>query len=208
VNPFGTAQEIELGMGLARVHRVTYVGELGWEIYVSADMAGHAFETLHAAGQDMGLKLCGMHMMDSCRIEKGFRHFGHDITCEDHVIDAGLGFAVKTDKPAFIGRDAVLKRKETGPKARLLQFKLSDPEPLLYHNEPLLRDGEIVGYICSGNYGHTLGAAIGMGYVPCEGETAAEVLASSYEIEVMGVRVQAEASLKPMYDPKSERVKV
>ena len=208
VNPFGTAQEIELGMGLARVHRVTYVGELGWEIYMSADMAGHAFETLHAAGQDMGLKLCGMHMMDSCRIEKGFRHFGHDITCEDHVIDAGLGFAVKTDKPAFIGRDAVLKRKETGPKARLLQFKLSDPEPLLYHNEPLLRDGEIVGYICSGNYGHTLGAAIGMGYVPCEGETAAEVLASSYEIEVMGVRVQAEASLKPMYDPKSERVKV
>jgi 4-methylaminobutanoate oxidase (formaldehyde-forming) len=208
LNPFGTAQEIELGMGLARVHRVTYVGELGWEIYVSADMAGHAFETLHAAGQDMGLKLCGMHMMDSCRIEKGFRHFGHDITCEDHVIDAGLGFAVKTDKPAFIGRDAVLKRKETGPKARLLQFKLSDPEPLLYHNEPLLRDGEIVGYICSGNYGHTLGAAIGMGYVPCEGETAAEVLASSYEIEVMGVRVQAEASLKPMYDPKSERVKV
>lgn len=208
VNPFGTAQEIELGMGLARVHRVTYVGELGWEIYVSADMAGHAFETLHAAGQDMGLKLCGMHMMDSCRIEKGFRHFGHDITCEDHVIDAGLGFAVKTDKPAFIGRDAVLKRKKTGPKARLLQFKLSDPEPLLYHNEPLLRDGEIVGYICSGNYGHTLGAAIGMGYVPCEGETAAEVLASSYEIEVMGVRVQAEASLRPMYDPKSERVKV
>jgi glycine cleavage system T protein len=208
VNPFGTAQEIELGMGLARVHRVTYVGELGWEIYVSADMAGHAFETLHAAGQDMGLKLCGMHMMDSCRIEKGFRHFGHDITCEDHVIDAGLGFAVKTDKPAFIGRNAVLERKETGPKARLLQFKLSDPAPLLYHNEPLLRDGEIVGYICSGNYGHTLGAAIGMGYVPCEGETAAEVLASGYEIEVMGVRVQAEASLKPMYDPKSDRVKV
>lgn len=208
VNPFGTAQEIELGMGLARVHRVTYVGELGWEIYMSADMSGHVFETLYEAGQDMGLKLCGMHMMDSCRIEKGFRHFGHDITCEDHVLEAGLGFAVKTDKPDFIGRDAVLKKKETGLNARLLQFKLRDPEPLLYHNEPVIRDGEIVGFLSSGNYGHTLGAAIGLGYVPCKGEAAADVLASAYEIEVAGVRVEADVSLRPMYDPKSERVKV
>ncbi len=207
-NSFGTAQEIELGMGLARAHRVTYVGELGWEIYVSSDMAGHAFETLHAAGQDMGLKLCGMHMMDSCRIEKGFRHFGHDITCEDHVVDAGLGFAVKTDKADFIGKAAVIARKESGPENRMLQFKLTDPEPLLYHNEPVLRDGEIVGYLSSGNYGHTLGAAIGLGYVPCKGESAADVLASSFEIDVMGTRVKAEASLRPMYDPKSERVKV
>ncbi|WP_264211634.1 GcvT family protein [Leisingera thetidis] len=206
-NPFGTAQEIELGMGLARVHRVTYVGELGWEIYVGADMAGHAFETLWEAGQDMGLKLCGMHMMDSCRIEKGFRHFGHDITCEDHVIDAGLGFAVATGKDDFIGRSAVLERKETGPKNRMVQFKLTDAEPLLFHNEPIIRDGKYAGYLSSGNYGHTLGAAIGMGYVPCEGESAADVLGSAYEIDVCGVKVKAEASLKPMYDPKSERVK-
>ncbi len=208
-NPFGTAQEIEIGMGLARAHRVTYVGELGWEIYVSSDMAGHVFETLHEAGQDMGLKLCGMHMMDSCRIEKGFRHFGHDITCEDNVVDAGLGFAVKTDKGSdFIGRSAVIERKESGPKSRLVQFRLTDSEPLLFHNEPIVRDGEYVGYLSSGNYGHTLGSAIGMGYVPCEGEKAADVLASSYEIDVCGVKVKAEASLKPMYDPKSERVKV
>ncbi|MEX0327539.1 MAG: FAD-dependent oxidoreductase [Ruegeria sp.] len=208
-NPFGTAQEIEIGMGLARAHRVTYVGELGWEIYVSSDMAGHVFETLHEAGQDLGLKLCGMHMMDSCRIEKGFRHFGHDITCEDHVVDAGLGFAVKVDKGSdFIGREAVIKRKESGPKNRLVQFKLTDAEPLLFHNEPIVRDGEYVGYLSSGNYGHTLGGAIGLGYVPCEGEKAADVLASTYEIDVCGVKVKAEASLKPMYDPKSERVKV
>jgi 4-methylaminobutanoate oxidase (formaldehyde-forming) len=207
-NPFGTAQEIEIGMGLARVHRVTYVGELGWEVYASADQACHIFETLYDAGQDMGLKLCGMHMMDSCRIEKGFRHFGHDITCEDHVLEAGLGFAVKTDKPDFIGRDAVLKKKETGLDNRLLQFKLTDSAPLLYHNEPILRNGDIVGYLSSGGYGHTLGAAIGLGYVPCKGETAADVLASSYEIDVAGVRVKATASLRPMYDPKSERVKV
>ncbi len=208
-NPFGTAQDIELGMGLARAHRVTYVGELGWEIYVSSDMAGHAFETLFEAGQDMGLKLCGMHMMDSCRIEKGFRHFGHDITSEDHVVDAGLGFAVKATKECdFIGKQAVIERKESGPQNRMVQFKLTDPEPLLFHNEPIIRDGEYVGYLSSGNYGHTLGGAIGMGYVPCESESAADVLGSTYEIDVCGVKVKAEASLKPMYDPKSERVKV
>ncbi|MEM9575435.1 MAG: FAD-dependent oxidoreductase [Pseudomonadota bacterium] len=206
-NPFGTAQDIELGMGLARVHRVTYVGELGWEVYVSADMAAHAFEVLHAAGQDMDLKLCGMHMMDCARIEKGFRHFGHDITCEDHVLEAGLGFAVKTDKPDFIGREAVLRKKDAGLEKRLVQFKLTDPEPLLYHNEPVLRDGEIVGFLTSGAYGHSLGAAMGLGYVPCKGETAAEVLASRYEIDVAGTRVAAEVSLKPMYDPGAERVK-
>ena len=208
VNPFGTAQEIEIGMGLARVHRVTYVGELGWELYVSTDMAGHVFETLWEEGQAMGAKLCGMHMMDSCRIEKGFRHFGHDITCEDHVLEAGLGFAVKTDKPEFIGRDAVLRKKDAGLETRLLQFMLEDPEPMLFHNEPVIRDGEIVGYLSSGNYGHSLGGAIGLGYVPCSGEKPADLLASRYEIEIAGSRVTARASLRPMYDPTSERVKM
>jgi len=207
VNPFGTAQEIEIGMGLARVHRVSYVGELGWEVYVSADMAAHVFETLWEAGRAHGLKLCGMHAMDSCRIEKAFRHFGHDITCEDHVLEAGLGFAVKTAKDDFIGRDAVLRGKEAGPERRMVQFRLTDPEPLLYHNEPILRDGEIVGYLSSGNYGHHLGGAIGMGYVPCRGEDAAALLASGYEIDVAGTRVAAEASLRPMYDPRAERMK-
>ena len=207
VNPFGTAQEIEIGMGLARAHRVSYVGELGWEIYVSSDMCGHVFETLWEAGQGVGLKLCGMHMMDSCRIEKAFRHFGHDITCEDHVLEAGLGFAVKTTKPEFIGRDAVLRKKEAGLEKRMVQFRLSEPGVMVYHNEPLIRDGKIVSYLSSGAYGHHLGAAIGMGYVPCEGESAADVLSSSYEVEVAGRRVRAEASLAPMYDPKSERVR-
>ncbi|MCG3268694.1 FAD-dependent oxidoreductase [Yoonia sp. I 8.24] len=207
-NPFGTAQEVEIGMGLARVHRVTYVGELGWEVYVSSEMAAHVFETLHAAGQDIGAKLCGLHMMDAARLEKGFRHFGHDITCEDHVLEAGLGFAVKTDKPDFIGRDAVLQKRETGLLTRLVQFKLTDPEPLLYHNEPILRDGATVGYLSSGGYGHHLGAAMGMGYVPCKGETAAEMLGSTFEIDVMGTRVKAAAQLRPFYDPKGERTKL
>ncbi|MER8502550.1 MULTISPECIES: FAD-dependent oxidoreductase [unclassified Mesorhizobium] len=207
-NPFGTFQEIEIGMGLARAHRVTYVGELGWELYVSTDQAAHVFEAIEEAGADVGLKLCGLHTLDSCRIEKAFRHFGHDITDEDNVLEAGLGFAVKTAKGDFLGRDAVLKKKETGLSRRLVQFRLNDTEPLLFHNEAILRDGRIVGPITSGNYGHHLGGAIGLGYVPCKGESEADVLSSSYEIEIAGERFAAEASLKPMYDPKAARVRM
>ena len=153
-------------------------------------------------------------MLDSCRIEKAFRHFGHDITDEDHVLEAGLGFAVKADKATlrfgdFLGREAVLSKKQTGLSNRLLQFKLEDPQPLLYHNEPILQDGAIVGYLTSGNYGHYLGGAIGLGYVPCEpGTKAAELLSAKYEIEIAGDRFAAEASLKPLYDPKSERMRL
>ncbi len=212
--PFGTYQDIDLGMAPVRAHRVTYVGELGWEIYVTADMAMHVFETIMAGGEAANIRLCGLHVLDSCRIEKAFRHFGHDISDEDHVLEAGLGFAVKPDKTAsnfgqFIGREAVLKKKETGLQRRLVQFKLTDPEPLLYHNEPILRDGEMVGYVTSGNYGHFLGGAVGLGYVPCAaGEKPADLLSSSYEIEVAGRRFAAEASLKPMYDPRAERVRL
>ncbi|MFD1982897.1 FAD-dependent oxidoreductase [Mesorhizobium newzealandense] len=207
-NPFGTFQEIEIGMGLARAHRVTFVGELGWELYVSTDQAAHVFEAIDEAGADVGLKLCGLHTLDSCRIEKAFRHFGHDITDEDNVLEAGLGFAVKTANGDFIGRDAVLRKKETGFNRRLVQFRLKDSQPLLFHNEAILRDGKIVGPITSGNYGHHLGGAVGLGYVPCQGESEADVLASSYEIEIAGERFATEASLKPMYDPKSERVRM
>ena len=207
INPFGTAQVIEIGMGLARAHRVSYVGELGWELYISSDQCAHIFETIIDAGSDHDLKLCGMHMMDSCRIEKAYRHFGHDITCEDHVLEAGLGFAVDTDKPDFIGKKAVIDKREVGLKKRLVQFQLTEPEPLLYHNEPIIRDSEIVGYISSGNYGHKLGGAIGMGYIPCEGESPEELLSSKFEIDVSGTICAAKASLKPLYDPLSKRTK-
>ena len=206
-HPFGTAREIEIGMGLARAHRVTYVGELGWELYVSADQTAHVFEALEAAGADLGLTLCGLHTLDSCRIEKAFRHFGHDITDEDHVLEAGLGFAVKTGKGDFIGREAVLRKKEEGLTRRMVQFRLKDAEPLLFHNEALVRDGKIVSTITSGNYGHFLGGAIGMGYVPSTGESEADLLASTYHIEIAGERHEAQASLKPLYDPKAERVR-
>jgi 4-methylaminobutanoate oxidase (formaldehyde-forming) len=204
-HPFGTAREIEIGMGLARAHRVTYVGELGWELYVSTDQAAHVFEALEAA--DKGLVLCGLHTLDSCRIEKAYRHFGHDITDEDHVLEAGLGFAVKTRKGDFIGREAVLAKEQAGLDRRMMQFRLKDPEPLMFHNEAIVRDGTIVGPVTSGNYGHFLGAAIGLGYVPCTGQSDAELLGARYEIEIAGKRHEAVASLAAMYDPKSERVR-
>ena len=206
-HPLGMAREIEIGLGLARAHRISYVGELGWELYVSTDQAAHVLETLLDAGAGLGLRLCGLHAMDSCRIEKAYRHFGHDITDEDHVLEAGLGFAVKPAKGDFIGRDAVLRKRETGLTRRLLQFRLTDPQPLLFHNEPILRDGRIVGQITSGAYGHSLGGAIGLGYVPCRAdESPAEMLASTYQIEVAGRLVGAEASIRPLYDPAAQRM--
>ncbi len=204
-HPFGAAREIEIGMGLARAHRVTYVGELGWELYVSTDQACHVFEALIEA--DPGLTLCGLHTLDSCRIEKAYRHWGHDITDEDHVLEAGLGFAVKTAKADFIGREAVLRVADAGLARRLVQFRLTDPEPLIFHNEAVVRDGVIVGPVTSGSYGHYLGGAVGMGYVPCLGQSEAEVLGSRYEIEIAGRRHAAVASLVAMHDPKSARVR-
>jgi glycine cleavage system aminomethyltransferase T len=211
--PFSTARTVEIGMAVARAHRVSYVGELGWEIYVSSDMARHVFDVVAERGDTMGLRLCGMHVLDSCRIEKAYRHYGHDISSEDNVLEAGLGFAVKPDKAVgcfgpFIGRDVVLRTKEAGLGRRLIQFRLEAPEPLLYHNEPILRNGRIVGRLTSGAYGHHFGAAIGLGYVPVDpGESNTSVLASRYSIEVAGERYAAMASLRPLYDPTSARVR-
>jgi 4-methylaminobutanoate oxidase (formaldehyde-forming) len=206
-HPFGWAREIEVGMGLARAHRVTYVGELGWELYVPTDQAAHVFEALEEAGAGLGLTLCGLHVLDSCRIEKAYRHWGHDITDEDHVLEAGLGFTASRKKAGYIGREAVLRKEQAGLDRRLMQFRLADPEPLLFHNEAVVRDGRIVGPVTSGNYGHWLGAAVGLGYVPCRDESVEAVLASRFEIEIAGVRHRALASLAPMYDPDSERVR-
>ena len=204
-HPFGTARDIEIGMGLARAHRVSYVGELGWELYVPTDQACHVFEALvNAAPQ---IRLCGLHALDSCRIEKAYRHFGHDITDEDHVLEAGLGFAVSRKKPEFIGRDAVLRKADAGLARRMVQFLVRDPEASIFHNEAIVRDGRIVGPVTSGNYGHALGGAVALGYVPCAGQGEADVLASRYEIEIAGRRYEAEASLVPMYDPTSARMR-
>lgn len=207
--PFGASREIEIGYATVRASRISYVGELGWELSIPTDMALHVFETITEAGRDFGLRHVGMHAMNSLRIEKAYRHWGDDIADEDTPIEAGLGFAVKYDKPGgFIGREALLRQKEEGVTRRLVQFRLTDPEPLLYHNEPIVRDGEICGYVTSAMYAHTLGGAVGLGYVNnADGVDANFVNGGSYEIEVSCERFAAEASLKPMYDPKGERMK-
>ena len=213
--PFGHAKEIEIGMSIARAHRISYVGELGWEIYISSDMAAHVFEKIQERSAEMPIKLCGLHSLDSCRIEKAYRHYGHDISTEDNIIEAGLGFAVKTQKPKskfgdFIGKNAVEIKKQEGVEKRLMQFVLNDPEPLLYHNEPIIKDDRIVGYLTSGNFGHHLGSSVGMGYVTCKqkGESPEEHLKGNYMIDVAGKRYSANAYLKPAYDPLSNNVKI
>ncbi len=207
--PFATSQEIELGFGYVRASRITFVGELGWELYIPTEFMLGIYDEIVAAGDQFGLVHAGYHALNSLRMEKGYRHWSHDITDEDTPLEAGLGFAVKFDKPGgFTGREALLEQKTAGPPKRLLQFQLRDPEPLLYHNEPIWRDGEIVGHITSGAYGHTLGACIGLGYVHLSEEvTSEDVLDGDYEIEVAGVRVSADASLKPLYDPGNKKIR-
>ena len=209
--PFLTSQEIDLAYAKVRALRVTYVGELGWELYIPAEFSTSVYDAIVAEGEAFGLKHCGHHAISSLGIEKGYRHWGHDITDEDTPLEAGLEFAVAFHKEGgFIGREALLKQKEAGVKKRLVQFALEDPQPLLYHNEPIWRDGKLVGYIASAMFGHTMGHAIGLGYVANGGDqvTADFVKSGAYEIEVACERFAAKASLRPFYDPNSERVKM
>jgi 4-methylaminobutanoate oxidase (formaldehyde-forming) len=207
--PFASSQVIELGFALVRASRITYVGELGWELYVPTEFMQGVYDELAAAGVRYGLVHAGYHALNSLRIEKAYRHWGHDITDEDTPLEAGLGFAVKWDKPGgFIGREALLRQEQTGVRKRLVQFKLKSSEPLLYHNEPIWRGTSIVGFIRSGMYAHTLGAAVGLGYVTTPSGAAIEPIGpEDFEIEVAGVRYPATASLRPLYDPKNERIK-
>jgi len=208
---FGSSREIELGYALVRASRITYVGELGWELYIPTEFVQGVYDEITAAGEAFGLVHAGYHALNSLRMEKAYRHWGHDITDEDTPLEAGLGFALAFDKPGgFIGRDALLKQRQAGvPRKRLVQFALQDSEPLIYHNEPIWRDGKLLGYITSGMYGHTIGAACGMGYLENEAGVSADfVNAGTYEIEIACERFSARASLKPLYDSKSERVKM
>ncbi len=209
--PFGMTRPIELGCAVGRAARVSFVGELGWELYVPTDMARHGFDALWEAGEQYGLRMAGLHSLDSGRIEKKFIHFGHDVADEDTPLEAGLGFVCDLDKDIpFIGHDAILKQKESGSwkGKRMVQFLLQDPEEVLYHHEPIVRDGELVGHLTSGNYGHTLGGAVGMGYVYHEdGVDKDYVDTASWEIEVGGRRIPAKASLTALYDPKAERMR-
>lgn len=207
--PFGTSQEIEMGYALVRATRISYVGELGWEIYVPSEFTLDVFDRLADVGQEFQLQPAGLHALNSLRIEKAYRHWGHDIGPDDNPFHAGLGFAVDLDKPGgFRGRDALLRAVETPLRRRLVQFLLQDPTFMLYHEEPIWRDGVRMGRTTSGMYGHTLGGCVGLGYVECdEVIDRAFVSEGNWEIEIAGKRVSATASLSPMYDPRSERIK-
>ncbi|MEM7440095.1 MAG: FAD-dependent oxidoreductase [Pseudomonadota bacterium] len=208
--PFMTAREIDVGYAVILAYRVTFIGELGWELHVPATQAVQTYDLLMQAGADLGVKNAGMQTLNSLRLEKAYRDFGVDVDNTDNPIEAGLGFAVKLDKPGgFIGRDALAAFKAQGaPKTRMLQFLLHDSDPLLYGNEMIYLGDRQVGYIQVGGYGHTLGAAVGIGFAELDEPLTAEIVNDGdWSIEIAGERFAATASLKPLYDPGMEKVK-
>ena len=208
--PFGTSKEVEIGYARVRASRITYVGELGWELYVSTEFATDIFDRIVAEGSRHGLVMAGAQATSSCRMEKGYRHWGHDMADADTVLEAGLGFAVNWDKKSgFIGRDALMRQREKGPlEKQIVQVRVADPNFLLYHEEPLWLDGRIAGSITSGAYGHRVDASLGMGYVRIPGGVTQAALDSvEAEVEVACVRTPVTLQLAPFYDPKSARVR-
>lgn len=208
--PFMTFQDIDVGYWVVKAFRVTFVGELGWELQVPSYAAVQVYDLLKEAGKEFGVRDAGMQTLNSLRLEKAYRDFGLDVDNTDNPIEAGLGFAVKFDKPGgFIGRDALAQIKAQGvPKTRMLQFLLQDPEPLLYGSECIYLNGAEVGHLQVGGYGHSLGGAVGIGFVEIdEPLTASIVKEGAWEVEVAGVMFKATASLKPLFDPDMQRIK-
>ncbi|HBO5586835.1 FAD-dependent oxidoreductase [Pseudomonas aeruginosa] len=207
--PFATSREIELGYARVRASRITYVGELGWEIYIPTEFAPDVFDRIAEAGKAFDLKLCGYHALNSLRIEKGYRHFGHDVMDEDTPLEAGLAFASDFNKEGgFIGKEALLAQKAVGVKRRMVLFKFLDPEALSHHEEPILRNGVIVGRTTSGMYGHHIGGNVAMGYVRNDaGVTLDWIKEGEYEIEVACQRYKVEASVRAFYDPDMSSIK-
>ena len=209
--PYFTAQPIDLHHARGLAFRMSFVGELGWELYVPSEFAVGVYDALFEVGEVFGLVNAGMETLESTRTEAGRRDYGLDMENSDTPLEAGLGFAVDFEKPGgFVGRDALRRQREERPlTSRLVQFLLEDPEPLLYGEEPILYQGSPVGYLRSGAYGHTLGGAMGMGYVSnADGVTADMINSGGFEIQVAGERFAAKTSLRPMYDPKGLRVRM
>lgn len=208
--PFRAAREIDIGFARVFCVRITYLGELGYELYIPAEQAVHVYERIVAAGGPFGLRHAGLKALASLRMEKAYRDYGHDIDNTDSVLEVGLGFAVDLDKPGgFIGRDAVLAKKQTPLRKRLVQVLVKDPEPLLFHAEIVHRDGKPVGYVRAASYGHTLGGAVGLAMVEADGEpvTAAWLDAGRWEVDIAGTKYPAVVSLRPMYDPTMAKIK-
>lgn len=210
--PFRGARELDLGYARVLCIRITYLGELGYELYIPTEQATHVYDRLVAAGAALGLRHAGLKALASLRLEKGYRDYGHDIDNTDTVLEAGLGFAVDLKKPGgFLGKEAVVAQKAAGPlRRRLLQLLLRDPEPLLFHAEVVRRDGHPVGYVRAASYGFTLGGAVGLAMIDGGGAVIdqAWIDAGTWEVEIADRRYPATASLRPLYDPRNERIRM
>ena len=208
--PFRTAREIDIGYARALCVRITYLGELGYELHVPTEQATHVYDRIVEAGAEFGLRHAGLKALASLRMEKGYRDYGHDMDNTDNIFEVGLGSFVDTEKSGgFIGREAVLKQKAGGPPTRrLVQVLVKDPEPLMFHAEILLRDGKPVAEIRAASYGFTLGGAVGLAMVESDEPIDEPTLAGSrWEVDIAGKTYPAEVSLRPMYDPDMKRVK-
>lgn len=209
--PFRALHEIDIGYARVLCVRITYVGELGYELYIPAEQAPHVYDRLVAAGAGFGLAHAGLKALASLRLEKGYRDYGHDIDNTDNAFEAGLGMFLDLTKPAgFIGREAALRQKASGPlKRRLAQVLVKDPGPLLFHAEVVLRNGTPVGYVRAGSYGHTLGGAVGLAMLEggSEAVDATWLNEARWEIDIAGRRYPADVSLRPFYDPQMKRIK-
>jgi 4-methylaminobutanoate oxidase (formaldehyde-forming) len=209
--PFRHAKEIDIGFARVLCVRITYLGELGYELYIPTEQALHVYDRLALAGERVGLVHAGLKTLASCRMEKGYRDYGHDIDNTDSILEAGLGFAADLKKPGgFLGKDAVLAKKAEGPlKRRILQIMLKDPEPLMFHAEIVHRNGKPVGYVRAASYGHTLGGAVGLAMVDGGGEAVdgTWIEAGNWEVEIAGKKWPARASMKPLFDPGNDKIK-
>jgi heterotetrameric sarcosine oxidase gamma subunit len=208
--PYRCARDIDIGFARLLCIRITYVGELGYELHIPAEHATHVYDRLIEAGRAFGLEHAGLKALASLRMEKGYRDYGHDLDNTDDPYVAGLGFALDLKKPGgFIGKEAVLARRARGPLTRrLAQVLLKDPEPLMFHAEIVYRDAVPVGYVRAASYGHTLGGAVGLAMIePGVPVDQAWLDAGSWEVEVAGCRHPAALSLAPLYDPKMIRIK-
>ena len=197
-----TAREIVVGHVPCLAARITYVGELGWELYASVELGRSLWDVLADAGRSHGAVPAGYRAIDSLRLEKGYRAWGSDLTPEDTPLEAGLGFAVSFDKD-FIGRDALERQRADGVSRKLRCMTLSDPRAMCLGNEPVFSDGRVVSRVTSGGIGYAVGASIAFAYLPLE-LTEAGKRAS---IEVFGERVDAAIVDEPIYDPTGERIR-
>eukprot|EP01136_Pigoraptor_vietnamica_P037311 Opistho-1_new@105106 len=213
--PFGTSKEIDVGYATVRASRITYVGEMGWELYIPQEFTAHVYDALHEAGASLGLKDGGYYAIDSLRVEKAYRAWGAELSPDYTPLEAGLGFAVDMNKPGgFIGKEALLQQKKEGVRRRLVNFVIKDPEAHPWGDEAIIRDGRVVGFVSSAAYGHTLGRAVCMGYVTDKAAdgtpgivTPDYIKSGKFEIEIAGKRYASAASLRPPFDPENLRVK-